>query len=136
MRFYVKDLAISQLFCVLHSFNNDGVLMLKQIIEYLKSLEQYDHSIYIGDQLVYKGLTHGSVGVSFVLEYDKTAFKENRTYSYTDPNIAIMPGGDEEIAICTLTALKAGKFVIKEIENYRGEEITVKAVHVIKVQSR
>ena len=100
---------------------------------FIMNLGIYDQSICIGDQLVYKGLSHGSVGLSFVLEYDKTAFAEDRTYSYTDPDIANMPGGDEEIVICTLTALKAGRFVIKEIENFRDEEIKVKAEHVIKV---
>jgi hypothetical protein len=30
--------------------------------------------------------------------------------------------------------VKNGKFVIKEIENFRDEQITVKAVHVIKVR--
>ena len=108
-------------------------MILKKIVDYFKGLSHYDQCICVGDQIVYKGLSHGSVGISFLLEYDKTAFTEKWHYSYTDPDLANMPGGDEEIAICTLIALKAGKFVIKEIENFRDEQITVKAVHVIKV---
>ena len=108
-------------------------MILKKIVDYFKNLGKYDQCICVGDELVYKGLSHGSVGISFVVEYDKTAFKEHWHYSYTDPDIANMPGGNEEIAVCTLTALKAGKFVIKEIENFRDEQITVKGVHVIKV---
>ena len=112
------------------------IVMLKKIFDQFWSHGKCDFSIRIGDQLVYKGLSHGSVGICFVLEYDKTAFSEDRTYSYIDPDIANMPGGDEEIAICTLTALKPGRFVIKEIENFREEEIKVKAVHVIKVRRK
>ena len=87
-------------------------MILKKIVDYFKGLSHYDQCICVGDQIVYKGLSHGSVGISFLLEYDKTAFTEK----------------------CTLIALKAGKFVIKEIENFRDEQITVKAVHVIKVR--
>lgn len=106
------------------------------ILDYFKSIGHYDQCISVGDQLVYKGLSHGSVGISFILEYDKAAFTEKWNYSYTDPDRANMPGGDEKIAVCTLTALKAGKFIIKEIENFRDEQITVKGVHVIKVRRK
>ena len=111
-------------------------MILKEIMDYFKNLGQYDQSICVGDQLVYKGLSHGSVGISFILEYDKAAFTQKWNYSYTDPDMENLPRGDEEIAVCTLTALKAGKFVIKEIENFRDEQITVKGVHVIKVHRK
>lgn len=89
-----------------------------------------------GEDIQYKGIVHGSVGINYVLEYDKTAFKQHKVLSYTDPSKAHMCGGDRQEVIYTLTALKEGDFLIKEIEDFRGERTVIKEsiIHVKSVR--
>lgn len=82
--------------------------------------------ICVGAEIQYKGIVHGSVGIDYRLDYDKTAFKEYKVLSYTDPSRAHMCGGDKQEVIYTLIALKEGDFLIKEIEDFRGERTIIK----------
>ena len=79
-----------------------------------------------GEDILFHGIVHGSVGINYALEYDKTAFNENKVLSYTNPSRAHMCGGDKQDVIYTLTALKEGDFLIKEIEYFRGERTIIK----------
>ena len=79
-----------------------------------------------GEDIQFQGVVHGSVGINYALEYDKTAFNEYKVLSYTNPSRAHMCGGDKQDVIYTLTALKEGDFLIKEIEYFRSERTIIK----------
>lgn len=87
----------------------------------------------VGEDIQYKGIVCESVGINYGLEYDKTAFKEYKALSYTEPSRAYMCGGDEQEVIYTLIALKEGEFIIKEIEYFRGER-TIRKESIVRVK--
>ncbi len=89
--------------------------------------------ICVGDEIQYRGIVHGSVGIHYFLEYDIPAFKEHKVLSYTEPDIAHLPGGDEQEVVYTLTALKSGRYVIVEIDDFRGEK-TVRRENIVVVK--
>ena len=93
-----------------------------------------DVVLSIGDTLTLESHAHGSVGLWYELEYDETAFKESRSSSYVNSSFSEnpCPGGDEELVTVRLTAQKEGGFLIKEIENFRGER-TLKKTHIVCV---
>lgn len=89
--------------------------------------------IKIGEEIQFKGIIYGSVGLNYILEYDNTAFSARDRTHYTSPNNAGMPGGDEVEIIYTLTAKKKGVYIIKEIKDFRGER-TIQNEHIVKVK--
>ncbi len=97
--------------------------------------ENADFVLSKGDCLTFKSHIHGSVGLWYELDYEKVAFTESRSYQYVDSSYEgnPCPGGDKQIVEVCLTALKKGRFLITEIENFRGER-TVKKIHKIRVK--
>ena len=116
--------------------NNRIKRILSKLVAKLDgSTEKADVVLSQGDFLTFKSHIHGSVGLWYELDYDKVAFSESRSYKYVSPSFEAhpCPGGDEKIVEVRLTALKKGRFLITEIENFRGEQI-VKKIHKIRVK--
>lgn len=85
----------------------------------------------IGDEIEYKGKVHGSIGLGFELQLNKNAFSMHKDYRYVNPDRLSMPGGDEKTLTCMLTARKKGCYVIKEIQDFRGEKRLLSRSYVL-----
>lgn len=87
-----------------------------------------------GDHLTFKGRVHGSVGIEYRIEYDKTAFRMeyNREYVYSKEDREMNDGADEFTVTYELTPLRRGIFNIYEVEGFRGQE-TVRNKHTTVV---
>lgn len=87
-----------------------------------------------GDHLTFKGRVHGSVGIEYRIEYDKTAFQVeyNCEYVYSKEERRTLCGADDSTIIYELTPLKRGIFVIFEVEGFRSQE-TARKKHTIVV---
>lgn len=83
-----------------------------------------DNGVNAHIPLLYKGKIHGSVGVTYNIEYDSTAFSVTKEIKYND-SIGMSErkcGADGGIVIYTLHPLIEGEFIIYEVEGFRGEE--------------
>ena len=87
-----------------------------------------------GDHLTFKGRVHGSVGIEYRIEYDKTAFRMeyNYKYVYSEKERCTLCGADDSTVTHELTPLKRGIFLIYEVEGFRGQE-TARKKHTIVV---
>lgn len=92
------------------------------------------HEYRIGDSFELHGVRHGSVGMDCALEYDTAAFAVKTSCSYDHPLRRNMCGGDRQTVTYTVICKKCGAFVIREIENFRGEK-SIKAEHAILVRN-
>lgn len=83
-----------------------------------------DNEVTAHVPLVYKGKVHGSVGVTYNIEYDSTAFTVTKDIKYNDFKgmNKNMCGADDATVTYTLYPLKEGEFIIYEVEGFRGEE--------------
>lgn len=84
-----------------------------------------------GDHLTFKGRVHGSVGIEYRIEYNKTAFRMEYNYKYVHSEKEGC-GADDSTVTYELTPLKRGIFVIYEVEGFRGQE-TARKKHTIVV---
>ena len=77
-----------------------------------------------GDHLTFKGRVHGSVGIEYRIEYNKTAFHMKYIYQYvhSEKERRTLCGADDYTIIYELTPLKRGIFVIFEVEGFRCQE--------------
>ena len=84
-----------------------------------------DNGVTAHIPLLYKGKIHGSVGVTYCIEYDTTAFSVTKEIKYNNPKgmSERQRGADGGIVIYTLHPLIEGEFIIYEVEGFRGEEI-------------
>ena len=88
-----------------------------------------------GEHLTFKGRVHGSVGIEYRIEYDKTAFHVEYSCKYVHPvkeGRIMAPGADRKIVTYKVTPLKKGQFEIYEVEGFRGQE-TARNKHTIVV---
>lgn len=87
-----------------------------------------------GNHLTFKGRVHGSVGIEYRIEYDKTAFRMEYNYKYVHSEIErrMLCGSDNSNVTYELIPLKRGIFVIFEVEGFRGQE-TARKKHTIVV---
>ena len=87
-----------------------------------------------GDHLTFSGRVHGSVGIEYRIEYDKTAFRMeyNYKYVYSKEDRDMLDGADDSTVIYELTPLKRGIFVIFEVESFRGQE-TARNKHTVVI---
>lgn len=87
-----------------------------------------------GEHLTFKGRVHGSVGIEYRIEYDKTAFQVeyNCEYVYSKEDRDMLEGADDSTVTYGLTPLKKGQFEIYEVEELRGQE-TARNMHTIVV---
>lgn len=83
-----------------------------------------DNGVTAHIPLLYKGKIHGSVGVTYNIEYDSTAFSVTKEVKYNNPKgmSERQCGADGGIVIYTLHPLIEGEFIIYEVEGFRGEE--------------
>lgn len=83
-----------------------------------------DNGVTAHIPLMYKGKIHASVGVTYNIEYDSTAFSATKEIKYSDQKgmSVIKCGADGGVVIYTLYPLKEGEFIIYEVEGFRGEE--------------
>lgn len=93
-----------------------------------QSTPQNDESIYLeqkechlGDTIYLHGTRHGSVGLDCDLQYDETAFDVTATSQFDFAGRSQMPGGDKQTIIFTVVCKRRGAFLIRMIENYRGQ---------------
>ncbi len=95
-----------------------------EVPEYKKYLAK-DNGMTTCIPLTYKGKIHGSVGVTYNIEYDSTAFSVTKEIKYNNPKgmSERQCGADGGIVIYTLHPLIEGEFIIYEVEGFRGEEI-------------
>lgn len=94
--------------------------------------QHYDAVVALGNSISYSGIVHGSVGIDYKLIYPTDAFSEKVFYTYTHPEKAEMPGGDERSVVYSLQAIRKGTFVIEEMSLFRGE-IKNNVNHIIKI---
>ena len=87
-----------------------------------------------GDHLTFKSRVHGSVGIEYRIEYDKTAFQVeyNCEYVYSKGDRDMLDGADEYFVTYVLTPLKRGIFKIYEVEGFRGQE-TARNKHTVVI---
>lgn len=87
-----------------------------------------------GEHLTFNGRVHGSVGIEYRIEYDKTAFRMEYNYKYvhSEKERRTLCGADDSTVIYELTPLKRGIFVIFEVEGFLGQETAIKK-HTIVV---
>lgn len=80
-------------------------------------------TIHLGNEIVYSHRVHGSVGSSYRVDYDKSAFKLSYETKYDSPESVAMGmcGGDSAVQTCTFRALKKGAYKIKVIHEFRGD---------------
>ena len=83
-----------------------------------------DNGVTAHIPLLYKGKIHSSVGVTYNIEYDSTAFSVTKEVKYNNPKgmSERQCGADGGIVIYTLYPLIEGEFIIYEVEGFRGEE--------------
>lgn len=91
-----------------------------------KILGEEDSKIIIplGFKIQYSHSVHGSVGYDYNVEYDKKAFNLSENMKYKSPDAVAkgMCGGDEAILTSTLTPMQKGRFKIKIIHTFRGNQ--------------
>ncbi|MBR5332324.1 MAG: hypothetical protein IKV32_03360 [Muribaculaceae bacterium] len=82
-----------------------------------------EYHISINDNLSYSGEVHASVGKSYSVEYDTTAFEMQSDIKYNNPESvkAGMCGGDKAVKTVSFTPLKTGDYTIKVLHNFRGQ---------------
>lgn len=75
-----------------------------------------------GGRLILSGQYHGSVGVTYDVECDSTAFVVRREQKYKTPEKvnAGMCGADDSTVVFTLIPQKKGIFEILEVSGFRG----------------
>lgn len=80
-------------------------------------------SIKLGNEIEYSHRVHSSVGSSYRVDYDKSAFKLSYETKYDNPESVAMGmcGGDSAVQTCTFRALKKGTYTIKVIHEFRGD---------------
>lgn len=76
-----------------------------------------------GQSVCFSGEEFGSVGTSFLMEYDESAFDVKSTSVYDNPNYDDEPvcGGDSAVRIIILTAKQSGTFKVRCIKDFRGD---------------
>lgn len=76
-----------------------------------------------GVLIKYSHAVHGSVGITYRMEYNKDAFEMSCDTEYSNPQAVRqhMCGADRGVATCTLKAMKKGTYTIKVIHEFRGE---------------
>ena len=86
------------------------------------------------DHLTFKGRVHGSVGIEYRIEYDKTAFQVEYNYKFvhSEKERRTLCGADDSTVTYELTPLKKGLFDIYEVEGFRCQE-TARKKHTIVV---
>lgn len=95
-----------------------------EVPEYKKYLAK-DNGMTTCIPLTYKGKIHGSVGVTYYIEYDTTAFQLKKNIEYNTPKEMKIGncGGDGGFVTYSLYPHKVGEYIIYEVEGFRGEEI-------------
>lgn len=82
-------------------------------------------NVNISDSYVIKGRQHNSVGMEFILEYDKTVFNVFRSFSYNDPRYNdpkfYQCGGDDGVLTYIIHFKKSGKFSFCANQVFRGD---------------
>lgn len=88
-----------------------------------------------GGRLTLSGKYHGSVGITYDVECDSTAFVLRREKRYKSPwkVKARMRGGDDSTVTVTLIPQKRGVFEVYEVSGFRGTE-TKRVKHIITVK--
>ncbi|MCH5311609.1 MAG: hypothetical protein J1E57_06600 [Prevotella sp.] len=78
--------------------------------------------IKTGSVLKYSHSIHESVGYSYNVEYDNTAFEMDYSVKYGNPSAveAGMCGGDAAVKTCTFKTLKRGTYTIRIIHEFRS----------------
>ena len=87
----------------------------------------------VGDTIYLRGVRHGSVGLDCSLQYDESAFNVEASSTYDHPGRSQMPGGDKQTIVFTVICKKRGSYLIKMIENFRGQ-ITPKDILPVLVK--
>ena len=99
------------------------------IVDYGRILPQEDLTITISlsETLSYSHKIHGSVGYSFNVEYDETAFLVDTHVVYDNPKAVEeeLCGGDSAVKTCVFTPRKKGKYTIKIVHKFRGDTTNV-----------
>jgi len=84
--------------------------------------EQQELTVKLGESFLLSGKEHGSVGITYHLEYDEAYFNVSKTSRYSNLKFAEKPmcGGDEAIASYTVSPKSKGTFVLNAISSFRG----------------
>lgn len=85
--------------------------------------EDSEITIMLGSEIEYSHRVHASVGSSYHVEYNKSAFKLSCEKNFDNPESVAMGmcGGDSAVQTCTLRTLKKGSHKIKIIHEFRGD---------------
>lgn len=78
-----------------------------------------DFTIKKGDVIEYSRQVWGSVGETYSVNYDESAFRMENLDSKKDQSVK--PGGDQSVGTTYLEALKKGKFEIEVVHKFRGK---------------
>lgn len=89
--------------------------------------------IAVGRTLKYSHSVHSSVGYSYRVEYDKSAFemKYSTRYDNSDAVNSGVCGADSAIETTTFKSLKKGEYIIKVIHEFRGDVENVLTYKII-----
>lgn len=82
-----------------------------------------------GNEIKFAGISHGSVGYFYELDFPQDAFSAKRTFNYYEPDKVKMGmcGADKASVKFVLKPLRSGVFCIKERTLFRG---SLKKEHV------
>ena len=78
-----------------------------------------DFTVKKGDIIEYSREVWGSVGETYSVNYDDSAFRME--YLDSKEGKPVIPGGDESVGTTYLEALKKGKFEIEIVHKFRGK---------------
>ena len=87
----------------------------------------------VGDSFVLTSTRHGSVGMNCYMEYDHDAFDVKESSAYDNPQKQNTCGGDRQTITYKFTCKKRGTFVIRSVEDFRGE-LSTRAEYSITVK--
>lgn len=107
-------------FVIIYQCRNKPQIEVQELSEFWAT----DNGVTAHIPLMYEGKIHGSVGVTYNIECDSTAFSVTKEIKYNDPKEISREhcGGDGGIVTYTLCPIKEGDFIIYEIDGFRGEE--------------
>lgn len=101
-----------------------------------KHMEDSDGDFFfnVGDKLLYSSQVFGSVGITYKLIFDDSAFEMTEVLKYKHPEEvrAGMCGADDASLLINLTCKRKGVFTVRAIHGFRGN-IEKEFVHKITV---
>lgn len=103
---------------------SDGIILMPD--------KDGEFTIEKGQRIGYKGNIHGSVGISYELQYEESFFEVCGAFEY-DHFYSDAPGADGGVVKYTLKPLHTGVSVVKAVYGWRGG-IEKTVTHTITVR--